>query len=507
MKNATTKIDKMIELRQYQKDAVRFFATNIMAGKTGVIYDMDPGLGKTFTAHTCIKMLAKKGANVLYLTRKTLDIQAREEAIKLGLKPYLIKPGLSSKKTLDALSNVPLKSGKIVITKHGPFSRREVLEDTKTLKLIAERFDLLIVDEIQDFKNPNSIRSRCVMFMSRFIPYRITMSGTLVGNSELDVFVPCFISNPTVFGDSYFRFRSNYFIKNSFEIKVGDKKRTITKYRLRKALEHDFHQRLDSMKFSKRLKECLELPPLVKQTHMIEPNHEEFQMMKNLQEELCCFLDSGETITAASLMERTIRLRQLCSAVLSTETGEQFMHNHSKVEWLMDEVDTILPSEEKFIPESAPKIIIWTAFRTTCIGIREMLEKKYHNPVATIIGGQSEDDRGGHLKMFQTDPHCHILVATMGSGGVGLNLQQASYMIYFAKSYSQIEDTQSEARAYRMGSERHSTIFRYDAIMKNSIEVDIEKALADKKTIVESIEHWRKTYGRDAVRDTVDYIE
>ena len=80
-------------------------------------------------------------------------------------------------------------------------------------------------------------------------------------------------------------------------------------------------------------------------------------------------------------------------------------------------------------------------------------------------------------------------------------------MIYFAKSYSQIEDTQSEARAYRMGSERHSTIFRYDAIMKNSIEVDIEKALADKKTIVESIEHWRKTYGRDAVRDTVDYIE
>jgi SNF2 family DNA or RNA helicase len=135
-----------------------------------------------------------------------------------------------------------------------------------------------------------------------------------------------------------------------------------------------------------------------------------------------------------------------------------------------------------------------------------MLEQKFLNPVATIIGGQDDKDRDGNIKMFQTDPNCHILVATMASGGVGLNLQQASYMIYFAKSYSQIEDKQSEARAYRIGSEQHSTIFRYDAIIKRSIEEDIERALNDKKTIVEAMEEWRQTYGRDAKRDLTEYI-
>jgi len=496
----------MIELRQHQKEAVKFFATSIMAGKTGVIFDMDPGLGKTFTAHTCIKMLMKKGANVLYVTRKTLDVQARDEAVKLGLKPYMINPKLTSPQIVEALSNIPYRSSKLVVIKNGFLSQESVCKDQKGLKAMAQRFDLIIIDEVHDCKNPNSGRSKSLMFLSRFIPYRITMTGTLIGNNEIDVFVPEFIANPAVFGDSFYRFRSTYFIKSSFEIKVGDKKKTITKYKLRKSLEHDFHERLDALKFSRRLKECVDLPPLIRQPVFIESSHDEAKMMKQLQTELCCFLDSGETISASSLMERTIRLRQLCSAVMSTETGEVFLKNHSKVHWLLDMLDDILPSSEKFIPESAPKIIIWTAFRTTCIGIREMLEQKFLNPVATIIGGQDDRDRDGNIKMFQTDPNCHILVATMASGGVGLNLQQASYMIYFAKSYSQIEDKQSEARAYRIGSEQHSTIFRYDAIIKRSIEEDIERALNDKKTIVEAMEEWRQTYGRDAKRDLTEYI-
>lgn len=478
----------MITLRSYQKEGIKFFAESTRRKVHGVIFDEDPGLGKTMQVLACAKLLIRKGANVLYITRKTLDIQVIDEAIGMGMKPLKFKGNITQ--IFEQIKSVPKRTGTLVVVKNGAFRSRDNLKNKQLWVDLGDPYDLIIIDECHDYKNPNSIQTKSICELAKNIPYRIPMTGTLIGNSELDVFIPCLLADPSVFGHSYYAFRSCYF--------NGYKAGGFVKYTLKKWMKEEFYHKLDGIKFSRRKIDCLELPPLMKYTISIEPTPHEAKLLRQLQSDLCGFLDSGDKITAASMMEQTIRLRQVCSAVHSTEVGETFVHESSKLEWLLAKLEEILPSEGRTIEERAPKVIIWTTFRTTCMGVKQVLESRYNSPVAIIIGAQSEAERTKQVDLFKKNDKCKILVATMSSGGIGLNLQEASYMIYFSKSYSQLEDTQSEARAYRMGSERHESIIRYDLVMKGTIEETIEKTLNAKKTIIQSIEDWRKNYGRDS---------
>lgn len=484
----------MIELYSYQKEGVKFFAKSTREGKPGVIIDKDPGLGKTILALTCAKLLMAKGANVIYVTRKTLDVQVIAEARLLGLSPLKFKG--STHEILAQIMSVPKRTGTLVVVKNGCLRNTKNLKNAQLWKDLGDPYDLIVVDEYQDYKNPDSTQSQSVVALARNIPHRMPMTGTLIGNSELDVFIACLLADPSVFGDSYYRFRSTYFI----EYKVGIGK----KYKLKSWLKDEFYQKLDAMKFSRRLFECRELPPLVKITAKITPNESEAIILKQLERELVAFIDSGEKITAASLMEQSIRLRQVCSGVYKTENEETFNLESSKLEYLLMKLEEILPSEGRTINDNAPKVIIWTLFRSSCIGIRNVLEQRYNCPVATIIGEQSEKSRDAEINKFKNNPKCKIIVATMASGGVGLNLQEASYMFYFSKSYSQIEDTQSEKRAHRIGSERHSSVFRIDLVMEGTIEEKIEKTLKTKQNIIQAIEDWRQEYGRESTRSIGD---
>lgn len=478
-----------MELYSYQLDAVKFFASATREGRTGRIFDMDPGLGKTLTAQTCFKILRKKGANCLYVTRKSLHKQALDEAYNfLGIRGTSFKG--NADEVFEQIAGVTPKSGQLIVLSIGALRSSKRLEQADGLfKQISQVIDLLVVDECHEYKNPTSIQSKTMAKLARSIPLRIVMTGTLIGNSERDVFVPCLLADPTVFGESYHRFEAMYFNKSTYGMSK--------KYTLKEFMREDFMTRLNSIKFSKRLVDAVELPPLIKNVHKIEPSPQEVKIVKALEKDLVVMFDSGEKITGVNLMEQTMRLRQLASAVYSTkddndETTETFDPHHSKSVYLMERLEELFPTDKRKIV-GGPKILIWTSFRTACEGIKTMLENRYSNPVATILGGQSEIARNKQIAMFQDDPNCHILVATGSAGGVGLNLQVANYMIFFSKNYSQIEDTQTEARAYRIGSQRHASVFRWDFIMANTIEEQIEKSLRNKKTIIQAVADWRAT--------------
>ena len=68
-----------------------------------------------------------------------------------------------------------------------------------------------------------------------------------------------------------------------------------------------------------------------------------------------------------------------------------------------------------------------------------------------------------------------------------MNLTAASYGIHYLKNFSLTDDLQSEARNYRGGSEIHKKITRIDIVAEDTIDEDITKALAAKKTVQEFI--------------------
>jgi SNF2 family DNA or RNA helicase len=80
-----------------------------------------------------------------------------------------------------------------------------------------------------------------------------------------------------------------------------------------------------------------------------------------------------------------------------------------------------------------------------------------------------------------------VMVASQDAGGTGVNLTAANYMVYYSRGYSLEHDMQSEARAYRGGSERHTSITRIDLVNEGTLDVAVLKALQSKKDLSQDI--------------------
>lgn len=105
------------------------------------------------------------------------------------------------------------------------------------------------------------------------------------------------------------------------------------------------------------------------------------------------------------------------------------------------------------------------------------LEIQYAELTGQITDKQSEIDR------FQNDRSCRVMIASQAAGGTGVNLTEASYMVYYSRGYSLEHDMQSEARAYRGGSEKHKSITRIDLIADGTLDNAVLKALQGKKDL------------------------
>lgn len=90
--------------------------------------------------------------------------------------------------------------------------------------LLRIPFDFLGVDEGL-VKNTSTDRTKAITKLSKGIPNRSIMSGTLVNNSPLDIFGPVRILEPSLVGESFFRFKEEYALlsRHNRHIVVGFK--------------------------------------------------------------------------------------------------------------------------------------------------------------------------------------------------------------------------------------------------------------------------------------------
>ena len=88
-----------------------------------------------------------------------------------------------------------------------------------------------------------------------------------------------------------------------------------------------------------------------------------------------------------------------------------------------------------------------------------------------------------------------FFVGNPSTGGYGLTLTVASYVVYFSNSYNLEVREQSEDRAHRIGQDKNVTYI--DLITENTIDEFIVSAL-DKKlklsaeTLGEEVKQWLK---------------
>jgi SNF2 family DNA or RNA helicase len=231
--------------------------------------------------------------------------------------------------------------------------------------------------------------------------------------------------------------------------------------------------------------ECLDLPPLIKEKIEVELSAEQKRMYKEMKNEFITFIkeeseEKERAVVAELAITKGLRLQQIVSGFVKTDTGETI---NCKKNPRLDALSTLL---EELTP--GHKVIVWACFKQDYEEIKKVCQK-LKIKFAEVHGGIKNKDE--QCEKFRKDKDIRVVICNQASAGIGINLVEASYSIYYSRNFSLEQDVQSEARNYRGGSEVHSKITRIDLVAPGTIDELVLKALESKQNIADVILDWR----------------
>jgi SNF2 family DNA or RNA helicase len=238
-------------------------------------------------------------------------------------------------------------------------------------------------------------------------------------------------------------------------------------------------------KFSFRVRkvDCLDLPEKIYQQRYVNLNKEQIKVYEELRKYARSIIEDKEVSFANKLTE-ILKLHQVCNGYLKTDDGEIVpFDNDPKLEELLS-----------IIEESDGKFIIWANYIHNIKTIVKTLRKEYGDEsVVSIYGEITTENRKKAVEEFQGNDKVRFFVGNPSTGGYGLTLTAASYVVYYSNNYNLEVREQSEDRAHRIGQTKSVTYI--DLIIDKTIDSHIISALKRKikisaETMGEEIKNW-----------------
>lgn len=132
------------------------------------------------------------------------------------------------------------------------------------------------------------------------------------------------------------------------------------------------------------------------------------------------------------------------------------------------------------------KVLIFSFFRDV---IQTIYHKVEDHAMIPITGAISANQRQDIVDEFTHSKNKNILIAQIQAGGVGLNIQAASIVIFCEPQIKPALETQAVARSLRMGQTQ--TVFAYRLLTENSIDEAMMEMLQNKQQLFD-------TYAKDS---------
>ena len=454
------------------------------------------GAGKTATAINILRLWCmQKGERLsgIVFCPPVVIMQWQEQFHKWSkLGSYTVPLTGTGKKREKILRNHLDRGAKpIFITNYETVLMKPIQE-----LLINNKLDFGIFDESHKLKNPTSKRSKAMVKIAKNMDKKLILTGTPVLNSPMDLFNQFLVlDNGRTFGGNFFVFRAKYFFDANAGMRGNQKYFPL--WKPRKGIEDEFNKILDNTSSRVLKEDCLDLPPLVKQKMYVEMSAEQKRVYKELAKDLIATLKNG-AVVADIVLVKLLRLQQIVSGFVSYEKEVSLGESHKflKEDHFFEKTPRLALLEELLVDLTPQhKVIVWASFINNYKAIRDVCEK---NEIGyqELRGGLTGKKRDEAITAFRSDPEVRVLIANQACGGTGLNLIEASYSIYYSKNFSYEQDSQSEARNHRGGSEIHSKVTRIDLVTKGTVDELILNALSRKEELSHKI--------LDRVQDIVD---
>lgn len=333
--------------------------------------------------------------------------------------------------------------------------------------LLTWKPDMLIMDEAHRCKTPGSQQSKAMARIARVARYKLSLTGTPITNSPLDVYGIYRALDPSIFGTSFFAFKNRYAIMGGWE------NRQVVGYQRIDELAAKIHR----IAFRVRKDECLDLPEMtdVYRYCRLEPKAQ--ALYDQMRKESVAELEAGEAVVAANVLSKLLRLSQIAGGFLD---GQQV--SSAKLNLLSEILDDL----------DGQKAVIFVRFTAEKEAIEKLLTKKKIDFVS-LDGSTPMKDRGPLVEKFQTDPECQIFVGQIAAAGTGITLHAASTAIFYSCSFSYSDLDQARSRLHRSGQRHPVTNIFLTA--QGTVDEKVHAALAEKRDIAANIvDNWRSMF-------------
>jgi len=412
-------------LYNFQREGVAFLALR----ESSLLGD-DMGTGKTIQSIVAMRILFQKGqvkSALILVPLSVLKNWDRElEKWATMLKVTVVRGHKEIRKTQWQMP------AHIYLTTYDTLR-----EDIDDINRGQKSFDLVIADEVQKIKNPESGYSQSV----KGVPCKIRwgLSGTPIEN-KIDDLV------------SIFDFIKPKLFRKTILPTPEEAKRLIKPYFLRRRKE-------DVLK---------ELPEKVISNQWLDLEGEQRAAYDLAKKEGKVYLEElGEKITVQHILARIQKLKEICN--VDKKSGKS-----AKLDWLSEN----LP----IIKEENDKAIIFSQFLDS--GVDYLKEElKEYKPVV-YKGGLSDSERQKVLDTFKKDNETKLLLMTK-AGGLGLNLTSANYVILYDHWWNPAVMDQVIGRVDRIGQEKN--VFVYHLWTEDTIEKEIYQILEQKNRLYSDV--------------------
>lgn len=442
-------------------------------GGFGELFEM--GCGKTLTTIAVAGALYNLGKidRVLVVAPTSVCSVWPHDLNQFAAFPWEARVLLGDKKkrlkALNELENWPFKALRIAVINYESTHREGIFEALATYKP-----DLIVCDESQRIKNPSAAQSKALHKLGDAAPFRMILSGTPVQNNAVDLYSQYRFLDPAVYGANFYAFKNRYCIMGGYG------QHQIVGYRNMDELVEKEH----SVAYRVTKEECLDLPQQTFINRYVQFTDAEQAIYEQLRKSSFLELETGENVTATTILTMYLRLMQLTGGFLTAdESTRPKQVNTAKLDALADIVDD-------YVVDAGKKLVIFARFRAEIAAIENLLRLRKIQ-CGSIYGDVPMEERGKIVEDFQTNPDTKVFVAQIQTAGLGITLHAASTAVFYSYDYNYANYAQALARIHRIGQRFPVTYIHL--VVDGSIDEKILAALENKedmaKTVVDS---WRE---------------
>ena len=449
-------------LRPYQKIGFSWLVQNMKSGFGSILAD-DMGLGKTLQVLTAILYLKEtnllEDETSLIIVPTTLISNWENEINKFT-------PDLNYYIYHGSNRRFPLDHYDIILTSYGVIRN--------DLDLFTDKsWFLCVIDEAQNIKNPSTLQTKSIKSIPAF--NRIALTGTPIENRLLDYWSIFDFTNKGYLS-TMSNFKENYVVpieRFEDESVLKNLKNIAKPFVLRRLKSDDEIVKELPEKFVNDIYCSLTKKQIKLYNMVLDGVFEDIEKSKGIERK-------------GIILKILTGLKQVCNhpaQFLGTKNPKP--SESGKMELLINTLENIFDVNEK--------AIIFTQYVKMGEIIKEIVSKKLKCNIEFLHGSLSLKERKDVIDNFQNNDECKVLVATIKTGGVGLNLTAASNVIHYDLWWNPAVENQATDRVHRIGQEKDVMVYRFitkgtleegiDAIVKRKVDL-AEKAISTDETFI-----------------------